>query len=146
MACFQFSLLPLQMTNICMFMAHLATQGKRQSTIKNYLSSLSMYGKLRGYQPINLNNTFIRLTLWGILQTVKIESKIAKPLTFTMLNKMVHHVDFTHPIKEAAWAAIMLGFHLLLRKSNLVPNTAVDSVLFINWYVKIFTFIGALFQ
>ena len=43
-----------------------------------------------------------------------------------MLNRMVQHVDFTHPIQVAAWAAVVLGFHLLLRKSNLVPNTAVD--------------------
>ena len=37
---------------------------------------------------------------------------------------MVNHVDFTHPIQVAAWAAIVLSFHLLLRKSNLAPNTA----------------------
>ena len=67
---------------------------------------------------------FIRLTLQGILQTVKIESKIAKPLTLTMLNRMVCPVDLSHPIQVAAWAAVVLSFHLLLRKSDLVPNTA----------------------
>ena len=51
---------------------------------------------------------------------------MAKPLTLTMLNMMVHHVDFTRPIQVAAWSAILLGFHLLLRKSNLVPYTAVE--------------------
>ena len=59
--------LPLQMTCVCMFMVHLAAQGKIQSTIKNYLNSLSTYGQLRGYQPFNLNNIFIWLTLQGIL-------------------------------------------------------------------------------
>ena len=43
-----------------------------------------------------------------------------------MFNQMVHHVDFTHPIQVATWAVIMLSFHLLVRKSNLVPNTAVE--------------------
>ena len=62
-ACFKFSLLPLQTTCVCMSMTHLTIQGKKQSTIKNYLNSLSTYGKLRGYQPLNLNNIFIRLTL-----------------------------------------------------------------------------------
>ena len=56
---------------------------------------------------------------------MKIESKIAEPLTLTMLNRMVCHVDFNHPIQVAAWAAVMLGFHLLLRKSNLVPNAVL---------------------
>ena len=69
---------------------------------------------------------FIRLVLWGILQTIKIESRIAKPLTLTMLNQMVHHINFSHPIQVAAWVAVVLGFHLLLRKSNQVPNTALE--------------------
>ena len=82
-------------------MVHLAAQGKHQSTIKNYLNSLSTYGQLRDYHPLNLNNVFIRLKLQGILQTIKIESKVAKPLTLTMLNQMVHHIDFNHPIQVA---------------------------------------------
>ena len=123
---FQFSLLPLQMTHICLFMVHLAAQGKHQSTIKNYLNSLSTYGQLRGYHPLNLNNVFIRLTLQGILQTIKIESRMTKPLTLTMLSQMVHHINFNHPIQVAVWVAVVLGFHLLLRISNLVPNTALE--------------------
>ena len=47
-------------------------------------------------------------------------------MTLTMLNRMVHHLDFTHSIQIATWAAIVLSFHLLLKKSNLVPNTAVE--------------------
>ena len=123
---FHFSLLPLQTMCICLFMVHLALQGKCQSTIKNYLNSLSTYGQLRDYHALNLNNVFIRLTLLSILQTIKIESRIAKPLTLTMLNQMVHHINFNHPLQVAPWVAVVLGFHLLLRKSNLVPNTALE--------------------
>ena len=57
---------------------------------------------------------------------MKIELKITKPLTLTMLNRMVCHVDFSHTIQVAAWAAVVLGFYLLLRKSNLVPNTVLE--------------------
>ena len=39
---------------------------------------------------------------------------------------MVHHIEFDHPIKVVAWAAIVIGFHLLLCKSNLVPNSAAE--------------------
>ena len=95
------------------------------STIKNYLNSLSTYSQLTGYPPLNLNNVFIHLTLWGILQTIKIESKIARPLSLAKLNRMVKHVNFSHPIHVTAWATIVVGFHLLLRKSNLVPNSAL---------------------
>ena len=57
---------------------------------------------------------------------VKLESSIAQPLSLTMLNKMVSYVDFDHSIQVAAWAAIVLSFHCLLHKSNLVPKSIVD--------------------
>ena len=42
-----------------------------------------------------------------------------------MLNRMVHHVNFNHPIQVAVWVVVILGFHLLLRKYNLVPKIAL---------------------
>ena len=57
---------------------------------------------------------------------VKLESNIAQPLSLAMLNKMAHHVDFDHSIQVAAWVAIVIGFHLLLCKSNLVPNSVAE--------------------
>ena len=60
---FQFSLLPLQTTHVCLFAAHLAVQGKSHATVSNYLNSLSTYGQLWGYPPLNLQNVFIHLTL-----------------------------------------------------------------------------------
>ena len=107
--CFQFSLLPLQTTHVCLFAAHLAVQGKSHATIRNYLNSLSTYGQLWGYPPLNLQNVFIHLTLRGILRTVKLESSIAQPLSLTMLNKMVNHMDFDHTIQVAAWVAIVIS-------------------------------------
>ena len=123
---FQFSLLPLQTTSRCLFAAHLAVQGKSHATIKNYLNSLSTCGQLQGYPPLNLQNFFIYLTLRGILQMVKLKLSIARPLSLTMLNKMVNHVDFDHTIQVATWVAIVLSFHLLLCKSNLVPTSVAE--------------------
>ena len=123
---FQFLLLPLQTTHVCLFAVHLAVQGKSHATIRNYLNSLFTYGQLRGYPPLNLQNVFIRLTLRGILQLVKLELSIAWPLSLTMLNKMVSYIDFDHNIQVATWAAIVLSFDLLLCKSNLVPNSVAE--------------------
>ena len=55
---------------------------------------------------------------------VKLKSSIAYPLSLTMLNRMVNHMDFDHT--TPAWVAIVLGFHLLLHRSNLVPNSAAE--------------------
>ena len=57
---------------------------------------------------------------------VKLESNIAQPLSLAMLSKMIHHVDFHHPIQVVAWVAIVISFHLLLHKSNLVPNSVAE--------------------
>ena len=38
---------------------------------------------------------------------------------------MVNYVDFDHSI-QVAWVAIVLNFHLLLHKSNLVPNVVAE--------------------
>ena len=57
---------------------------------------------------------------------VKLELSIAQPLSLIMLNKMVQHVDFDHSIQVAAWAAIVLGLHLLLCKFNLVPSSVAE--------------------
>ena len=51
---FQFSLLPLQTTCVCLFATHLAVQGKSHATIRDYLNSLSTYGQLQEYPPLNL--------------------------------------------------------------------------------------------
>ena len=39
---------------------------------------------------------------------------------------MVNHVDFDHMIQVATCMAIVLGFHFLLCKSNLVPNSVAE--------------------
>ena len=57
---------------------------------------------------------------------VKLKSNIAQPLSLAMLNKIVHHVDFDHPIQVVAWVAIVVGFHFLLHKSNLVPKLVAE--------------------
>ena len=99
---FNFSGLPLQITRVCLFITHLAVQCKRHSTIKNYLNSLLTYNQLSGYPPLNVNNLFIQLTYRGILHTVRIEAKIARPLSVAIPSKMVRYVDFTHSIQIVA--------------------------------------------
>ena len=57
---------------------------------------------------------------------VKLESNIAQPLSLDMLNKMICHIDFDHPIQVAAWVAIVISCHLLLFKSSSVPNSVAE--------------------
>ena len=43
-----------------------------------------------------------------------------------MLKKMEPHMDKSHGVQVAAWAAILVAFFLMLRRSNLVPHHATQ--------------------
>lgn len=123
---YNFVMLPIQTTRLCLFATHLAVHNLSESTIRNYFASLSSYSQLLGFAPIDLSNVFLKLTLRGIGRTHIKESKAAKPISRLMLTKMSQFVNLSHPIQVAAWAAILVAFYSLLRKSNLVPNTTAD--------------------
>lgn len=119
-------MLPVQTTRLCIFATHLAVHNMSEGTIRNYLSSLSSYSQLSGCAPIDFTNVFLKLTLRGIQRTHIKESRAAKPISQLMLKRMSHFVNQDHPIQVAAWAAILMAFYSLLRKSNLVPSTTAD--------------------
>ena len=63
------------------------------------------------------------LTNNGLKQLLATQTKQAKPITPAIFRKMFEHVDFLDHEQMVAWAALLYGFHMLLRKSNLVPDS-----------------------
>ena len=61
------------------------------------------------------------------MQSLKAElakpTKHAKAMTPEILRDIYDHVDFTDPQQLVCYMAILVGFHLFLRKSNLVPES-----------------------
>ena len=51
------------------------------------------------------------------------EVKQAAPMTPQLLLRLSRVVKFTDDTELVAWTATLLGFHMFLRKSNLVPDT-----------------------
>ena len=51
--------------------------------------------------------------------------KQAAPMTPQILVEIFEVVDFSDGVQFAAWTALLSGFYLLFRKSNLVPDTSV---------------------
>ena len=47
----------------------------------------------------------------------------AEPISPQTLEKIFLQVDLKSEEQLVAWVALIFAFHLLLRKSNLVPNT-----------------------
>ena len=49
--------------------------------------------------------------------------KQVEPMTPELLIKLSKVVNYKDPMELIAWTAVLLGFYMSLRKSNLVPDT-----------------------
>ena len=65
----------------------------------------------------------------GIRCLLQHEIKRAQPITQEMLLQMVDLVDIEDQRQLSIWVSILFGFHLFLRKSNLVPVKRKHDVL-----------------
>ena len=63
------------------------------------------------------------LTNNGLKAALALQVKQAKAITPEMLRKLYQFVDFSDHEQMVAWVAMLYGFHMLLRKSNLVPDS-----------------------
>ena len=122
---FKFPAFPIETTRICLFAVHLALEGNIAATISQKLSHVSTYSQLVGHPPLNFQNIFVKLTLRGLRRSVRTrKSARSQGITLTMLKKIQPFVDQSHGIQVASWAAVLVAFFLLLRRSNLVPHHA----------------------
>ena len=61
----------------------------------------------------------------GIRRQLQHHIKQAAPMTPHTLEKILTVVNFNDQKQLVCWVALLFGFHLFLRKSNLVPDTEV---------------------
>ena len=112
---------PLNKKQVCIFLTFVALQGNAYHTVRNYFYSINEWQQLLGEEPI-LVTGILKATLNGIKKSVRSVLKQASPLTVRNLSDMSEFVDLTKQEQVAAWTAILVGFNLMLRKSNLVPE------------------------
>lgn len=93
-------------------------------TVSNYLSGVRTLHKLGGYYIADLKDS---PNLCHILKAIKFELahpvKQAKPMTPQILRDIYNHVNLQSIQDIVCYTAILLGFYMFLRKSNLVPDT-----------------------
>ena len=92
-------------------------------TINNYLWGLRMFHRMLNLPPPDMSEFLINLTLCGLKLTLAQQIRQAEPMTPELLEKMFLHINLQSEEQLTAWTALVVGFHLLLRKSNLVPDT-----------------------
>ena len=116
----------IDVQQLCAFAVLLSSRIRSAETIKNYLQGVHAIACLKGKMCPDLTVKPIKQTIKGLRVKLAFTSRQAAPLTPEMLKQMYDRVDHSDPTQVALWAATIVGWWLLLRKSNLVPNTLSD--------------------
>ena len=108
---------------MCMFAQHLYRESKKPGTVENYVSSVRVLHRLAELQAPEANNIHYQMLVNGLKRECKKPLKQATPMDHENLLKIFVHVDFSSELEAVAWVAVLIGFNLVLRVSNLGPLT-----------------------
>ena len=115
---------PVTEWNCVRFAAYLSFWFKSVQSIKNYVSGICIINDINGFPKV-VRSTVYKNVIRGLRRQLQHTVKQAKPMTTELLNKMVHLVNVKNEKEIATWVAILFGFNLFLRKSNLVPDLRI---------------------
>lgn len=99
------------------FVKHLKAE-----TISNYVSGVRTLHELMEIAAPQ-NSYITKLLLKGVKGRDKLPRKQAVPVDPELFLKLLPHVQFGEPVQLVAWVALLMGFHLLLRASNLTAKS-----------------------
>lgn len=117
--------LPAETRTVARFLTFLARTSKF-STVNNYLSAVVVLHKYHGFAA-NFRETFyIKLVIKGLRRILGDNPCKSIPLTPEQLLMCYGKMDKSNLWLSAAWAAIVLCFRSLLRKSNVLPMSYAD--------------------
>lgn len=115
--------MPASTLTVARFMTFLACTCKF-STINNYLSLLIVLHKYHRF-PAEFRGTFyIQLVIRGLRRILGDEPCQSIPLSPEQLLQCYRTIEGKDSLENACWAAIILCFRILLRKSNVLPEQA----------------------
>ena len=92
-------------------------------SIDNYLSGVILLHKLHGYKADFRADFAVHFTLSGLRRMLAAELPARPTLHVSDLMRMYLHVNLLDQDQLAMWAALVLSFRSLLRKSNVVPSS-----------------------
>lgn len=116
--------LPAETLTVARFLTFMARTSKF-STVNNYLSAVVVLHKYHGFEA-NFRDTFyIKLAIKGLKRILGDEPCKSRSLQPEHLLACYREMDKTSDFVQSCWAAIILCFRSLLRKSNVLPSSSV---------------------
>lgn len=92
-------------------------------TVQNYISGVRTLHRIGGFPVPDSQDPNLQLLLRGLKFELAHATKQAKPITPRMLFKIYQIIDLKNQLHVIMFAALILGFYLFLRPSNLVPQS-----------------------
>ena len=114
---------PCDNTQLCRFGQHLSETFQSPESVCNYMSGIGMCLALLGLEVPDVNDRQMKMFSTGLKRVMAHAVKQAEPVTPQLLIKLSKVVNFTNQVEMVAWTALLLGFYMFLRRSNLVPDT-----------------------
>ena len=110
---------PCNNQQLCRFMQHLKRSFESADSVSNYLSGLRTIMALSGLEIPDPKDRQIQMFLTGLKRIMQHAVKQAAPITPQLLVALSKVVNYRDRIETIAWTAVLLGFYMFLRKSNL---------------------------
>lgn len=121
-SCLNISPVPISPSNLGRYIAFLANK-LCFSSIRQYLNVVRLLHLEAGYANPLSENWYLSSILKG-LRRFKGQATVQKlPITCSILQGILGHLNFSRPFDLAFWAACLVGFFSFFRKSNLLVSS-----------------------
>ena len=118
---YQYPMVPAATETICLFAQFLANRFKSPGSVRNHVNGVRVLHMLMDKPVEAFHSPELKITLRGIARLKQHHPRRASAITPEMLLCMEKHMDRANCVDIVIWAATLLAFFCLLRKSNYVP-------------------------
>ena len=115
---------PADTLQLCRYVAYLTDTHDSTDSIKNYVSGVCTLHMLMGFEAPAISEYLYQLTIKGIRCNKALVVWQAEPVTPEILVQCVRNVNAQEGKELTTWLAILVGFYVMVHKSNLVPTSA----------------------
>ena len=119
---FGFNYFPADKLQICQYAIFLSYFLECQETVVSYVAIVRRLHEMAGFECPGAHEVVFHMVQSGLKRKLAKATKQAKPLTPELLKVIHQQVNFDEPLETVAYVALLVGFYLFLRKSNMVPE------------------------
>ena len=113
--------LPADEWQLIRYAVYMAEHVTSHGTVDNYVTGVCTIQKLAGYPMTPASSPNLKLVMDGIKAHLAKPANQATPMTLQILFEVSQFMNFSNEFEHTVFAAVLTGFYLVLRSSNLVP-------------------------